>query len=418
MDKHNGKTMEVNEGRRSALKTLGALGAFAVCAGAVPGVAFANNGTGSASGLREVKIGFVALTDAASVIMASLLGLDEKRGVKIKLMKFGSWASLRDALAEGKIDCAHCLYGLAVGMAGGYDPERNASVKVLMTLSQNGQAVTLSNILKRDSFEKSIKEAAGKGKPHLFANTYPTGTHAMLLNYWLAAKGVNPLKEIEKATVAPANMVANMMGGSLMGFCAGEPWNARAISEGVGYTASASQEIWQGHPEKVLACLDSFAADKNAAVGLICSILDASRWLDASDSNREKCAEALALRRYVNSPAGTILPRFLGDYDSGDGKHWTDKARVAFFDDGAVNYPYASDAIWFMIQHKRWGFAKQIGYEKLASEMLLVQLYEQAAAECQVSLPKEGYRKSKLMDGSVYDGKKPEAYAASFAIKA
>ena len=32
-------------------------------------------------------------------------------------------------------------------------------------------------------------------REYTFAQTFPTGTHAMWLYYWLAANGINPMKD-------------------------------------------------------------------------------------------------------------------------------------------------------------------------------------------------------------------------------
>ena len=58
---------------------------------------------------KEVKIGFIPLTDCASVVMASVLGLDQKYGVKFVLSKEASWAGVRDKLVNGELDFAHVL---------------------------------------------------------------------------------------------------------------------------------------------------------------------------------------------------------------------------------------------------------------------------------------------------------------------
>jgi nitrate/nitrite transport system substrate-binding protein len=67
---------------------------------------------------EEVKIGFIPLTDCASVVMASVLGIDKKYGVKIVPSKEASWAGVRDKLSNGDLDMAHVLYGLVYGMQG------------------------------------------------------------------------------------------------------------------------------------------------------------------------------------------------------------------------------------------------------------------------------------------------------------
>ncbi len=59
-----------------------------------------------------MKVGFIPLTDCASVVMASVLGLDKKYGVTIISTREASWAGVRDKLVNGKLDFAHVLYGL------------------------------------------------------------------------------------------------------------------------------------------------------------------------------------------------------------------------------------------------------------------------------------------------------------------
>jgi nitrate/nitrite transport system substrate-binding protein len=78
---------------------------------------------------------------------------------------------------------------------------------------------------------------AKKEREYTFAQTFPTGTHAMWLYYWLAAQGINPLKDVKTITVPPPQMVANMRVGNMDGFCVGEPWNNRAIMDNIGFTA-------------------------------------------------------------------------------------------------------------------------------------------------------------------------------------
>lgn len=50
---------------------------------------------------EEVRIGFIPLTDCASIVMASVLGFDKKYGIKIIPSKEASWAGVRDKLVNG-----------------------------------------------------------------------------------------------------------------------------------------------------------------------------------------------------------------------------------------------------------------------------------------------------------------------------
>lgn len=209
---------------------------------------------------KEVRIGFIPLTDCASVVMASVLGIDQKYGVKIIPTKEASWAGVRDKLVNGELDFAHVLYGLVYGVHLGVGGPKK-DMAVLMTLNHNGQAITLSRKLADKGAVNGASLAqlmAKERREYTFAQTFPTGTHAMWLYYWLAAHGIHPLKDAKVITVPPPQMVANMRVGNMDGFCVGEPWNHRAIMDGIGITATTTQAIWKDHPEKVLGTTADF----------------------------------------------------------------------------------------------------------------------------------------------------------------
>ncbi len=390
--------------------------------GMLPGLQAAAWAQGSdAPEKAEVKIGFIPLTDCASVVMAAAKGFDKKYGIRIVPNKEASWASVRDKLVNGELDAAHVLYGLLYGVQLGVGgPKKDMSV--LMGLNHNGQAITLANKLKDAgvtdgaSLKKLITAKPGE---YTFAQTFPTGTHAMWLYYWLAANDINPMKDVKTITVPPPQMVANMRVGNMDGFCVGEPWNNRAIMDKIGFTAVTTQDIWTDHPEKVLGTTADFVAKyPKTAVAMMCAIIEAGRWIDASLANRRETAETIAQKAYVNTDTDVILERMLGRYSNGLGKSWDDKNHMKFFNDGAVNFPYLSDGMWFLTQHRRWGLLKDDpDYLAVAKKVNQVELYKQAAARVGVSVPKSDMRTSKMIDGVVWDGKDPKKYAAGFKVK-
>jgi len=370
---------------------------------------------------EEVKIGFIPLTDCASVVMASVLGIDKKYGVKIVPSKEASWAGVRDKLVNGELDFAHVLYGLVYGVhVGAGGPKKDMAV--LMTLNNNGQAITLSKKLAdkgavdAGSLAKLIAKEKGE---YTFAQTFPTGTHAMWLYYWLASAGIDPFKDVKNITVPPPQMVANMRIGNMDGYCVGEPWGQRAIMDGIGVTAVTTQDIWKDHPEKVLGTTADFVKKyPNTARAVTAAILEAGKWIDTGLQNKNKMAETIADKSYVNTSVDAINQRILGRYTNGMGKNWDDPNHMKFYNDGAVNFPYLSDGMWFLTQHKRWGLLKaHPDYLKVATEINRIDIYKQAAAATQTPVPKELMRTSKLMDGVVWDGKEPAKYADSFKVK-
>ena len=214
-------------------------------------------------------------------------------------------------------------------------------------------------------------------------------------------------------------MVANMRVGNMDGFCVGEPWNNRAIVDGIGFTAETTQGIWKDHPEKTLGTTAEWVQKyPNTARAMTAAVLEAGRWIDASLSNRQKTAQTIADKSYVNTDSDVILARMLGRYDNGIGRKWDDPDCMKFYNDGAVNYPYLSDGMWFLTQHRRWGLLKEEpDYLAVAKKVNRIDVYKEAAAAGKVSLPKSDFRTSKLIDGVVWDGRNPKLYAGGFKIK-
>ena len=153
----------------------------------------------------DIKIGFIPLTDCASVVISSVKGFDKKHGLTITPSKEASWAAVRDKLVNGELDAAHVLYGLIYGVQLGIGGPKK-DMAVLTTLNNNGQAITLSNQLKAKGVTDGAslaKLVAAEPKEYTFAQTFPTGTHAMWLYYWLATYGINPFTQVKVITVPP-----------------------------------------------------------------------------------------------------------------------------------------------------------------------------------------------------------------------
>ncbi len=371
---------------------------------------------------KEVRIGFIPLTDCASVVMASVLGIDQKYGVKIVPTKEASWAGVRDKMVNGELDFAHVLYGLVYGVHMGVGGPKK-DMAVLMTLNRNGQGITLSKKL-ADAGATDVTSLAKlmqtQRREYTFAQTFPTGTHAMWLYYWMASAGIDPIKGAKVITVPPPQMVANMRVGNMDGYCVGEPWNHRAIADGIGISAATSQDVWKDHPEKVLGTTNDFATkNPNTCRAVTAAIIEASKWIDAGLQNKMKMAETIADKAYVNTSVDVINQRILGRYQNGLGRTWDDPNFMKFYDEGQVNFPWLSDGMWFLTQHKRWGLMKEHpDYMAIARSINKVDLYRQAATAAKAPIPKELVRTSKLMDGVVWDGKDPAKYADSFKIRA
>jgi nitrate/nitrite transport system substrate-binding protein len=405
--------------RRNFLAQAGAVSIMSLVPDAVRNAAWAAGS--DAPEKKEVKIGFIPLTDCSSVVVAAVMEMDKKYGIKIVPSKEASWAAVRDKLVNGENDASHVLYGLIYGVHMGVGGPKK-DMAILMNLNHNGQAVTLSAKLREKGVTdgKSLKALLEREKrEYTFAHTFPTGTHAMWIYYWLAAQGINPFTDVKTITVPPPQMVANMRVGNMDGFCVGEPWNYRAIVDKIGFTAETTQSIWKDHPEKVLGCTAEFVQKyPNTARAMTAAVIDAGRWIDASLVNRQKTAEIVADKAYVNTDKDVIVARMLGRYDNGIGKTWDDPDSMKFYNDGFVTFPFLSDGMWFLTQHRRWGLLKQDpDYLAVAKQVNRIDVYKDAAGAAKASLPKDPMRVSKLIDGVVWDGRDPKRYAESFKVR-
>ncbi len=342
----------------------------------------------------HLRLGFVALSDAAPLIAAKVLEFGHRHGLTLELIRQPSWAAIRDKLLSGELDAAHALYGLVYGVQLGIGGPQ-ADMAILMVLNRNGQAITLSTQLARAFDETGSLRAAiaTLGRTPVFAQTFPTGTHAMWLYHWLAANGVHPRTDIDSVVIPPPRMVDALSRGTLDGFCAGEPWNALAESTGAGETVVATSEIWPNHPEKVLACRRDFVSCfPHTAQALVQTMLEACRWVD-STAHREEITAWLAQPDALDVDRELIAPRLTGR--DGGRRFAQPPLPLAFHGDGTVNYPHLAEGRWFIAQYRRWGLIDdtRLGTDTsgatVAAAVNQTALYRRAAALTEVRTPNE-----------------------------
>ncbi|AZC29895.1 CmpA/NrtA family ABC transporter substrate-binding protein [Pseudomonas chlororaphis] len=370
-----------------------------------------------------INLGFMALSDCASVVVAATQGFAQPYGLTLNLKRQASWANLRDKLVSGELDAAHSLYGLIYAVHLGIGGVNASDMAVLMGLNQNGQSINLSrelqalNVTSPEALHRHVHQSRAR---LTFAQTFPTGTHAMWLYYWLAAQGIHPLQDVDSVVVPPPQMVAHLQAGRIDGFCVGEPWSASAVNQDLGFTLATSQAIWPDHPEKVLGCTRAFVEQyPNTARALVMAILEASRFIEQSRENRQSTAQLLSASDYLDAPLDCIEPRLLGEYADGLGNRWQDPHALRFHNEGAVNLPYLSDGMWFMTQFRRWGLLREDpDYLGIARQVQQLELYREAATAVGVASWGQDMRSSQLIDGKRWDGSDPAAYARSFPLHA
>jgi nitrate/nitrite transport system substrate-binding protein len=371
-----------------------------------------------------IKIGFIALTDCASVVMAEKLGLYKKYGVDVTITKEASWAVIRDKLLTGELDAAHCLFGMPFSVYTGVGGKAGSELKIAMMLNQNGQGITLDKRLIGAGYGNSagVKpavDALRRTETPTFAMTFPGGTHDMWLRYWMAASKISQ-KSVKIITIPPPQMVANMKVGNMDGYCVGEPWNGVAVKQDVGFTHLASQDLWKNHPEKALVVNSAFASSQRAELkNVMKAILEASVWLD-NIPNRRSAASTIGGPAFVNAPADVIDKRLEGVYELGGGlPNRTFKGDyMIFHNKGNVNFPRKAHAIWFMTQYVRFGLIPSLpDVNSIASKLILTDLYKEVAKEMKVGVPNDDMSAFTIkLDNVKFDPKKPADYLKAHPI--
>jgi nitrate/nitrite transport system substrate-binding protein len=377
---------------------------------------------GSGPEVSDLRFGMIALTDCSPIVIAHEKGFFKKHGINATVVKGASWAAIRDSLSNGDIHGTHMLIGMPLASTLGLLGAPKKPMIAPWLLNRNGQAITMKAELKGKiaadpkALKPLVDKAKASGTPMTFAMTFPPGTHAMWMRYYLAAGGIHPDKDVALVTIPPPQMVANMKVGKMDGFCVGEPWGARAIADGIGYTAITTQDMWTDHPEKVCAFTAEFAEKNPKTVkATLMALHEASVWLDDMN-NRPELSQVVSKPTYINCQPELILGRLQGKYDFGDGRV-KDDSNYMIFSSRNCNYPQPKFATWFMTQYRRWGMLDAPpDYEGVAKQVMRPDIYEEAMKELGVTHGGRDDSPCTLFDGKTFDPKEPEKYAASFDV--
>ena len=383
-------------------------------------------GTACASDAPEtakLRCGIIALTDCSPLVIAAEKGFFKKFGLDVTIAKGANWAAIRDSLSSGDNQMTHMLLGMPIASTMGLLGSPKKPMVIPWLLNRNGQAITLKADWKGKvgadpkAIKPFVEKAKSLGEPLTFAMTFPPGTHAMWMRYYLAAGGVNPDKDVSLITVPPPQMVANMKIGKMDGFCVGEPWNARAIADKIGFTSVTTQDIWKDHPEKACAFTAEFAEKNPKTVKAVLKGLhEASVWLDDLNNRPEQC-DIVSKPNFINCQREIILGRLQGKLDCGDGRTAQDEFYM-HFSQRNCNYPQPAFAKWWLTQFRRWGMVTgKPDYDGVAKSVMRGDLYTEAMKEIGVTDRAQDDSGWEMFDGVKFDPKGDlEAYAKGFAV--
>ncbi|NMG20281.1 nitrate ABC transporter ATP-binding protein [Brasilonema bromeliae] len=375
-------------------------------------------------GLEKVnlEIGFLPLTACAPLAIAKEKGFFAKHGLdEVTLVREASWRGITDGISGGYLDAAQMPSGMPVWMTVGGDKGRPVPVVSALTLTRNGNAITLDKrfydqgIYSLADFRRLLQYSTDQR--HTLGMVHPSSMHNMLLRYWLAAGGIDPDHDVSLKTIPPAQMVVDLQAGTIDGYCVGEPWNLRASMEGIGFTIATDLEIWQGHPGKVLGVREDWAtAYPNTHIALVKALLEACRYC-ADENNFQDVREILSRQEYVSTTEDYIQLGDPNSYVCSLEQPMRQYAHHLFFGDG-VNRPSRTEHLWMMTQMARW---EDIPFPRNWLEILervcRVSVFSTAARELGLLDIKYNRGPIELFDGSVFNADDPIAYLNSLDIK-
>ncbi|WP_287128411.1 nitrate ABC transporter ATP-binding protein [Candidatus Cyanaurora vandensis] len=357
------------------------------------------------SGLEKaaLTLGFVPLSDCAPLVIAQEKGFFIKHGLTVTLSREPSWKAILAGVLEDRLDGAQMVAGMPLAEA-----FKRESVPLIsaMTLSRNGNAITLSRrfweegVRTRADFKRYLTEDRS-GKRHTLGIVHPTSMHNLLLRHWLAGGGIDPDRDVNLVVIPPPQMVANLQAGNIDGYCVGEPWNTRAVQEGIGFVPVTDLDLWPGHPEKVLGLKESWAARyPQTQLALVKALVEACLFCE-DRANRAEVSRLIGAKAYVNSEY--TAQGLSGSYDYGFG-------RTAQLPDFNVFFAPTNrtEQLWVLTQMARWELLPfPPHWREVLDRVYREDVFQQACTELGHKLPAASYQPLVLPDGSRLDPADP-----------
>lgn len=329
----------------------------------------------------DIDLGYIPLLDCVALIWAHRQGYFQEFGLQVNLVKEASWASLRDRLAFGVLDAAHCLSAMLPAAAIGSD-RIGVPLTTPLTLSVNTAFISLSQALCYElhiepneppySSAHKVVEAIKAGKNIRFAQVFNHSLHHYCLREWLARADETLAANSKLASLPPSYMVEALSRGMIDGFCAGEPWNSQGEISGVSQIVATSREIIPPVTDKVLATTSEWAAQHPHTLrALTAALIKAQRdihntpdfapiyaALSEYDIIPFVCSEQVHVRKYH------AIQQIIRNLNAPE------------------TSPRASDMHWLLSQIKKWNdnTLDESRFASVASACVDVDCYEDAVA--------------------------------------
>ena len=319
-----------------------------------------------------LRIGFIPLVDAATLIIAVDKGFAAAEGLEVELVREISWSNVRDKLNIGLFDAAHLLAPVAIASSLGLG---HVKVPILapFNFGINGNAITVSPTLHAalmeeidgDRFDplvtaKALSRVVAKrrkagAEPLIFGMTFPFSTHNYQLRFWMGAGGIDPDEDVRLVVLPPPYMVDSLANGQVDAFCVGAPWNSVAVDLGIGHILHFVSDILVRAAEKVLAVRQVWAERHPDTVASLVRAADRAAEFLEQPENRDEATQILAQPTRIGVDAAVIRRVLDGRLKISPDGSMRDSGRYLLVGREGAGRPDPIQAAWLYAQMVRWG---------------------------------------------------------------
>ena len=194
---------------------------------------------------HTVKIAYLPITHSLAVLEEAEQ-LEKESGLKVELVKYGSWNELLDALNSNRVDGASVLIELAMK-----SKQEGIGIKAVALGHHDGNVIIVSNDI----------ETAADLKGRTFAIPHRQSSHNILLNDALSTAGLT-IDDVNVTELAPTEMPSALASGQIDGYCVAEPFGAMGVSLGAGKVLFSSEELWEDSMCCGLVLTDKFIDER------------------------------------------------------------------------------------------------------------------------------------------------------------
>ncbi|WP_373541425.1 CmpA/NrtA family ABC transporter substrate-binding protein [Chamaesiphon sp.] len=428
----------------------------------------------------DLQIGIVSSLDCLPLVVAKEKGMFKKYGLNVTLVKQPTWERVQAELHGGKLDAVQTLFAMPLweyfsakssksreqDEAGSKsrrrrrdgdkdnDKDQNkeaANTVALMGLNINGNSISLgeaawkAGLRSRPAYNNLYELQEGYNKffrelkqPPVFAIAHPAAMANYTTRYWLGTMGIDAERDLKFQVMAPDNVTAGLDSGKVIGYATDELFNQQQLADKKAFTASIDRDVWRGHPEKILATLDTWLKDNPiTAKAMMAAVLEACQYCE----NQEKIATlapVLGKADYTDAGNNKNWQKVLaGNYNYGGFDRQAVIAKVPDFQifhfqptsylqqPNHANFLWHSHAAWVVTQMVRWRQQNLTSYpqdtDAIVKQLYPTAAYADVAKAFWLNMPKGQLKVEQpemFIDRVAFDPNKATEYLNGFELRA